>query len=122
MAVLLIVVLMMMMTVLSMVVVSVVTMVPMMMMMMMSMVIVVGSLELSRLLSAIAIHGLLLLGLVGLCLLNQTHACREREDRDLGYRQLHPCRLCSGGGSDEKRERGGKDGINLTDDRVLLMM
>lgn len=88
--------------VLIMVVVSVVTMVLLMMMMvMMSMVFVVGSFKLSRLLSAVDIHGLLLLGLVGLSLLDQTHACREREDRDLGNRQLHPCSLCFGG-SDEK--------------------
>lgn len=98
-------VLMVVVTVLIMVAVSVVTMVPLMMVMvMMSMVFVVSSLELSRFLSAVDIHGLLLLGLVGLCLLDQTHACRERENRNLGYRQLHVCSFCFGG-SDEKKER-----------------
>lgn len=98
---------MMLMTVLIMVVVSVVTMVPVMMMMMMSMMFVVGGLELSRLFSAVDIHGLLLLGLVGLRLLDQTHACREREKRDLGCWQLHLCRLGSGGSIEKKRESGG---------------
>lgn len=105
--VLIMVLMMMLMTVLIMVVVSVVTMVPVMMMMMMSMMFVVGGLELSRLFSAVDIHGLLLLGLVGLRLLDQTHACREREKRDLGCWQLHPCRLGSGGSIEKKGRVGG---------------
>lgn len=78
----------------TLVVVSMVAMAAMAMMSMVS-VVVVGGLKIRRLFGAIDIHWFLSSFLVGrrLYLLDQPHACREREDGELGYWEFHPLDL-----------------------------